>query len=72
VTAAIEQAGRSEPIFTEQALHRLHDMCGGIPRRVNQLASMTLFSGASRKLTEIDAETVDAAYHEMGVVQAVA
>jgi general secretion pathway protein A len=72
VTAAIEQAGRSEPIFTEQALHRLHDLCGGIPRRVNQLASMALFSGASRKLTEIDPEVVDATYHEMGVVQAVA
>jgi hypothetical protein len=53
-------------------LHRLHDLCDGIPRRVNQLANLALLAGAGRKLTLIDTDTVDSVYHELGVIDAVA
>jgi len=72
VSAALTRAGRTEPVFSDEAIHRLHDLCGGIPRRVNQLANLALLAGAGRQLTEIDVETVESAYHELGVVEAVA
>jgi type II secretory pathway predicted ATPase ExeA len=72
VSTALEHAGRTTPVFTDEALYHLHDLCSGIPRRVNQLANFALLAGAGRKLTEIDLETIDGAYHELAVVEAVA
>jgi general secretion pathway protein A len=72
VGTTLEYAGRREPLFTDEALNRLHDLSDGIPRRVNQLANLALVAGAGRKLDEIDAETVNDAYQELTIVQAVA
>ena len=72
ITAALTRAGRSTSTFTEEAMHRLHDLCGGIPRRVNQLANLAMLAAAGLKLPLVDTDTVDGAYHELGVVHAVA
>ena len=72
VHEAIERSGAESPIFTTDAIYHLHDLCGGIPRRVNQLANLSLLAAAGRKLTEIDTDTVESAYHELAVVEAVA
>ena len=72
IKAALEHGGSENPIFTDEALNLMHDLCEGIPRRVNQLADLTLFAGAGRKLAQIDADTVDSAYHELAVVEAAA
>jgi type II secretory pathway predicted ATPase ExeA len=72
VTSALQQAGASSEIFTDEALHHLHDRCQGIPRRVNQLANLALLAGAGRQVSQIDADVVDSAYHELGAVEAVA
>ena len=72
VAAALAQAGGTDGIFTTDALHHLHDLAGGIPRRVAQLANLALLAGAGRSLEHIDAETVDSVYHELGTVDAVA
>ncbi|HEY2882690.1 MAG TPA: AAA family ATPase [Pirellulales bacterium] len=72
VAAALAQAGRNEPIFSDEALNQLHDLCGGIPRRVIQLANLALLAGAGRQLAHIDVDTVDSVYHELGVAEAVA
>jgi general secretion pathway protein A len=72
VNAALAQAGSTEPIFSTEALHHLHDLAGGIPRRVAQLANLSLLAGAGRELDQIDADTVDGVYHELGTVDAVA
>jgi general secretion pathway protein A len=72
ITAALTKAGRFSSTFTEEALQRLHDLCDGIPRRVNQLANLSLLAAAGRKLPLVDTDTVDDAYHELGVVEAVA
>jgi len=68
VTAALEQAGSKTPVFTDEALHLLHDLSTGVPRHVNRLANLALLAGAGRKLTQIDVDTVESAYHELGVV----
>jgi general secretion pathway protein A len=72
INAALEHAGRTSPAFTDEAMHHLHDLCGGIPRRVNQLANLALLAGAGRKLSQIDTDTVESVYHELGTVEAAA
>jgi type II secretory pathway predicted ATPase ExeA len=72
VSAALAQAGSMEPIFSTEALHHLHDLAGGIPRRVAQLANLALLAGAGRDLAQIDLDTVDSVYHELGTIDAVA
>jgi type II secretory pathway predicted ATPase ExeA len=72
VAAALAQAGSTEPIFTTEALHHLHDLTSGIPRRVAQLANLALLAGAGREVEQIDVDTVDSVYHELSTVDAVA
>ena len=70
--SALAQAGRKSPLFTDAAVLRLHELAGGIPRRVNQLAAMALVAGAGRQLSKIDAETIDSVYRELGVIETAA
>lgn len=52
-------AGRAgAPIFTDDAVAVLACRSGGVPRRVNTLATQALFVGAMRHLGSIDAELV--------------
>jgi general secretion pathway protein A len=51
-------AGSDRPIFAAEAFPILAACSGGVPRRVNTLATQALFVGAMRKLTAIDAELV--------------
>jgi type II secretory pathway predicted ATPase ExeA len=51
-------AGSDQPIFVAEAFPVLAARSGGVPRRVNTLATQALFVGAMRKLTAIDAELV--------------
>lgn len=69
LNSSLAQAGRKQPAFGEQAMLRLHELCNGVPRRVNQLANLALLAGAGRELKQIDAETVEAVYQELGVVE---
>jgi len=69
---ALAQAGRKGETFTDEATRRLHELCGGTPRKVTQLANLSLLAGAGRGLKCIDADTVESVYHELGVINAVA
>jgi type II secretory pathway predicted ATPase ExeA len=51
-------AGAAGRIFTDDALAALAARSGGVPRRVNTLATQALFVGAMRKLDAIDVELV--------------
>ncbi|HZZ72960.1 MAG TPA: AAA family ATPase [Pirellulales bacterium] len=68
LSAALEQAGRATPVFAPSAVLRLQELTEGVPRRVKQLAQLALLAGAGRGLPQIDGETVDAVYQELGVV----
>jgi len=56
----LRRAGRSEPIFTAEAFQRLHELSGGIPRRINRLADLALLAGAVDGLRQIGAELIEA------------
>lgn len=70
--SALAQAGRKTMLFTDAAILRLHELSGGIPRRVNQLAGLALVAGAGMQLSRIDAETIDSVYRELGVIETAA
>ncbi len=57
----------ADEVFTEDAVAKLHELSGGIPRRVSQLASWALLAGAGLGLESVDDETVETAAEELGV-----
>lgn len=63
------KAGRRTPLFADEALQQLHELGHGIPRRISQLADLALLAGAGRDLKQIDADTVESVYHELGVIE---
>lgn len=65
----LAQAGRKDSLFAPEAVARLHDLAQGVPRRISQLADLALLAGAGRNLDQIDADTIESVYHELGVVQ---
>ena len=67
--ASLARAGRDAPVFADPAIERLHQLGQGIPRRINQLADLALLAGAGQNLDQIDADTVESVYHELGVIE---
>ncbi|MEN6457771.1 MAG: AAA family ATPase [Thermoguttaceae bacterium] len=65
VGATLSQAGCSAPVFAGPAIARLHELAHGIPRRVSQLADLSLLAGAGADLEQIDAGVVDSVYQEL-------
>jgi type II secretory pathway predicted ATPase ExeA len=51
-------AGRSDSLFTDEAITLIYEHSGGIPRRVNNLCDMCLFSGFTYDKQIIDDEIV--------------
>jgi type II secretory pathway predicted ATPase ExeA len=68
VRTALAIAGRRTDIFQPDALARIHELSEGVPRRVKQLAELALLAAAGQELRAIDAETVEGAYFELGVI----
>lgn len=68
IKRSLADAGRTTPIFSQSALARLHEVTGGIPRRVKQVADLALLAGAGENQVHIEAPTIDAVFQELGVV----
>jgi len=68
LTRALARAGRKEPAFDPPATERLHELTGGLPRRVTRLADLSLMAGAGAALPQVDAETVEAVHQELAVM----
>lgn len=51
-------AGRTQPVFTDAAYDEIFKKSGGIPRRINHICDMALFSGFGREAQKIDANIV--------------
>lgn len=69
---ALRRVGRVDPAFGSAAVSRLHQLSGGVPRRVRQLADWSLMAGAGQQQEQIDALTVESVYEEFGVRDIVA
>jgi len=68
IKSALSAAGRSTPIFSEAAVRRMHELTGGIPRQVKQLADLALLGGAGANLAQIEPDLIDSVYQELGVL----
>jgi type II secretory pathway predicted ATPase ExeA len=60
-------ANEPAAMFTPEAIEKIHELSGGIPRRAGQLAQWARVASEGLALDEIDAETVVAVAEEMGV-----
>lgn len=65
---ALDSAGDApREAFTDEAIDKLHELSGGLPRRVSQLAQWSLLAGAGLGLEQVDDETVASAAEQLGV-----
>ncbi|QDU54172.1 AAA family ATPase [Aeoliella mucimassa] len=69
---ALMSAGRLEPVFTEDALYRIHVLAQGIPRHVARLADFSLVVGAAAEVSIIDTSVVESAQEQVSWPTAVA
>jgi general secretion pathway protein A len=51
-------SGKNRPIFTEDAYELIYKKSGGIPRRINQICDMALYSGFGKNLDMIDGDMI--------------
>jgi type II secretory pathway predicted ATPase ExeA len=57
-------AGGARPLFSEEAVARLHAASGGIPRVLNQLATQALLEGMARGTARVDGAVAEAVSRE--------
>jgi type II secretory pathway predicted ATPase ExeA len=62
---ALVEAGSTGPLFDDLALITLHELSGGVPRRVARLADYALLAGAEANSDHVTADLVRAAYEEI-------
>jgi type II secretory pathway predicted ATPase ExeA len=72
ITQSLARAGRNQPAFTPDALIRLHELSGGIVRRMSQLADLALLAAAGGHLALVDTHTVESVHDELGVMNTLA
>ena len=65
LAASLARAGRQSPVFDRPAVTRLHQLAGGVPRRIARLADLALLAGAGQDLQQIDAKLVESAHEEL-------
>lgn len=61
----LQQAGAQAPIFDDDAIERIHECTGGLPRRINRLCDFALLVGFADQLEQIAVEQVDAVAEEL-------
>ena len=68
VTHRLEAAGATRPIFEPTAMRPLHELSGGVPRRINRLCDLALLVGFADDATSISAGQVEAVGEELTAV----
>jgi len=66
IQSSLELCGARHRYFDPAAIERLFVWTHGIPRRVSQLAELSLMAGAAENICLIEADTVDAAHEQLG------
>lgn len=69
VAHRLQAVGAAQPIFDAGALTTLHELSGGIPRRINRLADLCLLIGFAEELPGISAEQVESVSDELVAVR---
>lgn len=67
LAASLRKAGCRSEVFDPPAVSRLHELAGGLPRRIARLADLALVAGAGAELPQIDADVIDSVHAELCV-----
>ncbi len=70
LTQAISRVGGDPAIFPADSAATLARFAGGVPRKVSQLAQLTLAAAAGDGLDRVDAATVERAWRELSLAAA--
>jgi len=68
ITHRIRMAGGEPSLFSEPAHSLIHDLSGGIPRRINRLCDLSLLVGFAEEADQIDPKHVWTAQSEIRVL----
>lgn len=66
----LRAAGAMEAIFSRAALQAVHELSGGLPRRINRLCDFALLVGYAEGLGLIDAEHIEGVSAELSLARA--
>ncbi len=66
----LHAAGATQPIFSEAALVAIHELSGGLPRRINRLCDFALLVGYAEELAAIDASQIEGVHSELCLTRA--
>ncbi len=69
LTTKLRAVGYDEPIFTPRAITRLQALSEGIPRRIQEIAALSLMAGALRGLEMIPPDLIDSMASQIGVIR---
>ncbi len=62
---SMEQAGGQPDCFEEDALEHLHSLSRGLPRRIRQLAELSLLAGAAEELQQISSSVIESVHRSL-------
>lgn len=65
VRSSLTSAACSPGLFTDDSIRRMTELTEGIPRRLQQLAQLSLVAAAAQDLQEIDESTLEAVHREL-------
>ena len=65
ISAALAREGRKAPAFDDRALETLTERCEGLPRRLVQLAELSLVAAAAQGLRRVDRQTIEQVDEEL-------
>ena len=63
----LKVAGGSKKIFSEAAIHEIHNFAQGVPRLINIICDHSLVTGYSKSITEIDVDIVNECAKELQI-----
>lgn len=66
----LKAAGATDSIFSRDALQAIHELSGGLPRRINRLCDFALVVGFAESLGLIDARHIEAVSSELSLTKA--
>jgi type II secretory pathway predicted ATPase ExeA len=58
-------AGRTEAVFSDDAIARIYELSGGVPRQVNRICDLGLLAAATEESAQVTEQVVDSVYKEL-------
>ena len=67
VAHRLRVAGLTDSVFDDAAIHEIHELSGGVPRRINRIADLSLLVGFADGMKSLTTKEVDSVAEEIGL-----